>query len=360
MKLLLLTTDINIVGGIENVISKLTNFFVEKYDYEIEIISLYGNSQIKPHFDFNPRIKLSYANLKPPIRKSKFHEITKDLKLKNQIYNIIKDKYFDIIMTFHYCISLPLILNRKHIKGKIVVTEHSDYYHGIGRLDILKRKLLYNKADKVIVLTQNNKKIYEQFLSNVDVINNPRPFTTRNISKQVKKRVITAGRQEYEKGFDRIIDIFNDTEIKNSEWVLDIYGEGSEMKNLKNKIKKYDLEDKVRILPFSNRIDEEFLESSIYVLPSRTEAFPMVLLEAMECGLPCISFNLPGPSEIIKSNEDGFIIENGDINEFREKLKILMNNDELRKSYSKRAKDNVQRFDITKIADMWKQLYSII
>ena len=80
----------------------------------------------------------------------------------------------------------------------------------------------------------------------------------------------------------------------------------------------------------------------------------------MECGLPCISFNLPGPSEIIKSNEDGFIIENGDINEFREKLKILMNNDELRKSYSKRAKDNVQRFDITKIADMWKQLYSII
>ena len=77
----------------------------------------------------------------------------------------------------------------------------------------------------------------------------------------MNKRIITAGRLEYEKGFDRIIDVFNDKYIKSSGWRLDIYGDGSQKDNLINKIKELNLEDKVRILPFTKNIKEEFLKS---------------------------------------------------------------------------------------------------
>lgn len=356
MKLLLLTTDINIVGGIENVISKLTDFWIEEYNYEIEILSLYGNDKVEPHFDFNKKIKFSFANLNLLKIKNRLGQVTKDFKLKKDILDIIKNKDYDIIMTFHHPISMAVLLNKKHINGKIVVTEHCDYYHGIGRLDRIKRKILYKRADKVVVLTENNKKIYEAFLKNVEVINNPRPFKCKEISNQMNKRIITAGRLEYEKGFDRVIDIFNNPEIINSGWILDIFGDGSQKINLINRIKEYGLENKIRILPFTNNIKDEFLKSDIYILPSRTEAFPMVLMEAMECGLPCVSFDLPGPSEII-SKEDGYIIEKNNIGDFQEKLKALIYNERLRKEFSINAKNNVARFDIKNIGEKWNNLY---
>lgn len=360
MKLLLLTTDVNIVGGIENVISQLTNFFVKEYGYEIEIMSLYGNPNMTPHFNFDSRIKLSFANLKTQTMKNKLDEITKDLKLKKEILNRIKNKDFDIIMTFHYPISISVILNKKYISGKIIVTEHSDYHHGIGRLDMIKRKITYRKADKVVVLNEHNKKIYKNFLDNVEVIGNPRPFTSEKISSQKNNRIITAGRLEYEKGFDRIIEIFNDSFIRDSNWRLDIYGDGRQKEELIKMIEKYDLEDIIKIHPFTNKIKEEFLKSCIYVLPSRTEAFSVVLLEAMECGLPCVSFDLSGPREIIKNGEDGFIVKENNNNDFREKLKILMSNHELRDLYSKNAKENVKRFDIKNIAIKWEELFNEI
>lgn len=362
MKLLLLTTDINIVGGIETVINSLTNYFAEEYEYDIEIMSLYGekNDKDNTHFHFNNKLKITFANLNNIQGKNRLDGLIKDLKLKTYIKNIIQNKDVDIIMTFHYPISIATILNKKNINCKIVVTEHNDYYHGIGRVDLLKRKIVYKGADKVIVLTENNKQIYKSFLKNVEVINNPRTFKTNMISTQSQKRMIAAGRLEFEKGFDQLIEIFNDEFIKKSNWKLDIYGDGTQKGNLEKKIVQHSLQDKIRLLPFTKNIKEEFLSSSIFLLPSRTEAFSMVLLEAMECGLACISFDLSGPSEIIHNGQDGFIVEKNNINEFREKLKILIDSQQIRALYGKNAKKNVKRFDIKNISNKWKTLFEEI
>lgn len=194
-------------------------------------------------------------------------------------------------------------------------------------------------------------------MNNVEVINNPRPFISDDASNQCNNRIITAGRLEPEKGYDRLIEIFNDLDIKSNNWKLDIYGDGREKQSLINKIKSYGLDDIISILPFTDRIKEEFLKSDLYVLPSRTEAFGMVLLEAMECGLPCISFDTPGPKEIIKNEEDGFIISDNNYDLFRDKLKLLMDDKEKRILFSKNAKKNVERFDIKNISDKWKNLF---
>ena len=80
----------------------------------------------------------------------------------------------------------------------------------------------------------------------------------------------------------------------------------------------------------------------------------------MECGLPCISFNIPSSREIISDNIDGILVESYDINQFAEKLSILIENQELRIKYGKNAKQNVQRYNIDTILEKWSNVFKEI
>ena len=84
----------------------------------------------------------------------------------------------------------------------------------------------------------------------------------------------------------------------------------------------------------------------------------MVLIEAMACGIPCISFNCPcGPSEIIKNNEDGFLVENGNTTEFAEKMLFLIENKNKRIEMGTAAKQNVKRYLPQDIMPRWDTLF---
>lgn len=100
----------------------------------------------------------------------------------------------------------------------------------------------------------------------------------------------------------------------------------------------YNINDKVRILPFTKNIRDEYLNLSIYALTSYDEGFPMVLLEAREFGLPCIAFKSFGPCIIIKDGEDGILIDNGDIENFAKRLQELINDKEFMRQLGNRAK----------------------
>ena len=112
----------------------------------------------------------------------------------------------------------------------------------------------------------------------------------------------------------------------------------------------YNINDKVRILPFTKNIRDEYLNLSIYALTSYDEGFPMVLLEAREFGLPCIAFKSFGPCIIIKDGEDGILIDNGDIENFAKRLQELINDKELMRQLGNRAKNN-KKFNIDDICE---------
>jgi len=100
------------------------------------------------------------------------------------------------------------------------------------------------------------------------------------------------------------------------------------------------------------------LASSVMVLPSRSEGFGMVLIEAMECGVPCVSFDCPsGPRDIITHGEDGFLVEKENIQELAEKLLVLIENENLRKRMGEAAKLNVQRYATEAIVKQWDDLF---
>lgn len=365
MKLLLITYDITLVGGIERVINKLTNYLCEHFNYDIEIVSLNQNNLngYNPYFQYNSNIKLTFLDLenKRYVTNNKFQSLLVILKnycvYKKEVRRLLERRKVDIVLTFHAPLSIVTILNKKYIHGKLIVTEHSEYENGPDKIGKILRRLLFKKADRVIVLTEESRNIYQKFTNNLRVIPNPISFTTEEYSSLSFKRVICAGRLEIEKGFDQIIRAFSMIHKENKDWVMDIFGEGSERNRLIDLINDLKLNHFVNIKPFSKDIKKEFLCSDIFVLPSRSEAFPLTLLEAMECGLPCLSFDLPGPREIIKHRNDGIIVEKENINQLAKELNHLIKNSDIRIKYGFNAKKNVRRYHIDKICNIWRETF---
>jgi len=127
---------------------------------------------------------------------------------------------------------------------------------------------------------------------------------------------------------------------------------------LKVKVKEYGIEKQVCFMPATKDMEHEYMTSSMCVMTSRFEGFPVVLQEAMGCGLPCVSFNCPsGPRHIITDKEDGYLIENGNVEAMADKICELIENEPLRKQLGARAKENMARYSEDKIMGQWQALF---
>lgn len=167
-------------------------------------------------------------------------------------------------------------------------------------------------------------------LDNVEVIYNPLPFFPEQVSDGNRKQVIAAGRYVPQKGFDRLIPAWQLVARKHPDWVLRIYGDGMRAE-LQQLIDSLGITSSCILEPTVPNIVEKYCESSVFVLSSRFEGFGMVIIEAMACGVPPVSFTCPcGPRDIIDDGKDGLLVEDGNIEELAEKICYLIENEENR------------------------------
>ena len=122
--------------------------------------------------------------------------------------------------------------------------------------------------------------------------------------------------------------------------------------------KELKIESSVQFFEAEKEIQKQFLEASIFVLSSRFEGFGMVIIEAMACGLPVISFDCPhGPKDIISENIDGFLIENNNVQQFANKINLLIEDQNLRMKLGNNAKINVKKYLIENVIQKWDNLF---
>ena len=211
---------------------------------------------------------------------------------------------------------------------------------------------------KVIVLTErDSKKLTSLAIKNLKISN---PVHMKNIMRTEKPKIVLAiGRLEYQKGIDRLISIWSLFSKKHPDWILNIAGTGSCEHQVIDQVKKENLEGSIFFLGKVKNVDELYNNAGIYAMTSRYEGLPMVLLEAKSWSLPVVAFDCPtGPREIINHGEDGFLIEDGDIDVFVEKLCLLAEEDDIYFKFCSNIKNTSNQFSIETIKKQWEMLIS--
>ena len=219
-------------------------------------------------------------------------------------------------------------------------------------------KVKCKKLTRLIVLTKEEKSYWKN-ATNVEIIPNALSYFPDNISSCTSRKAIAVGRLVYEKGFDQLVESWRIVHEKYPDWSLSIYGQGDQKELLINRINQYNLNSVIEICEPVKDIYPRFLESSIMLFPSRClDALPMVLIEAMSCGLPLVAFDAPcGPKDIITDGKNGFLVPSGNIELFAEKVSAMIKSEELRRTMGNSARQMSFDYQEDKIMNLWVRLF---
>jgi glycosyltransferase involved in cell wall biosynthesis len=218
----------------------------------------------------------------------------------------------------------------------------------------------YPKLDLVSVLTERDAEDYRAVLgSRVRVVRVPNavpdPGTRRTGAAKV---VVAAGRLARQKGFDLLIDAFAQVAHRYPDWQLHIYGGGEERGRLLAQILLLGLERQVRLMGYSANLSEQMSQAALYVMSSRVEGFPMVLLEAMSVGLPVVSFDCPnGPGDLVRQGTNGVLVRAGDVGGLADALCAVMADPGRRERMGEAARATAREYDIGRISHRWETLF---
>lgn len=375
MKIVYIIESLVLKGGTERIISEKANYLSEKYGYEIYIISCtqkYNQPNAFPLLESINQINLgipyySQYRFKYPKRLWVKHVTNKELRCS--ISNVIHQISPDIIIGIgHFKANLVCTLKCQAIK---IIECHEA--RSFTLLETGKRKSLFwrlyiniyrrkyfstieKKADAVITLTKGDKNEWRK-AKYTKVIPNFSMMQISHISNCEQKRIISVGRLEWEKGYERLLDVWEKVSVRYPEWKLDIFGEGNQYEKLQKKIKNKGIKN-ICIHNATENISQEYANSSICVITSLYEGFALVLLEALRHGVPCIAYDCPfGPGSIIEDNKCGFLIKNGNITDYIMKVSQLIENESLRKDFSQKAIIRADCFSVDSIMKEWKDLF---
>ena len=218
-------------------------------------------------------------------------------------------------------------------------------------------KFYLSKLDAYVVLTEEDKELWNNELPNLYAIPNSIDYDEQLLANLDSNIAIAVGRLSYQKGFERLIEAWKMIADRHRQWKLHIYGNGENEMALKSQVKDNNLEDCISIYPATPSIKEKLLASSIFVLSSRFEGLPMVLLEAMSYGKSIVSYNCKtGPKDLI-TNNNGLLVQEGNIVELANKIELLIENESLRKELGKNAKISAKNYTHETIMNRWMELF---
>jgi glycosyltransferase involved in cell wall biosynthesis len=212
----------------------------------------------------------------------------------------------------------------------------------------------------LVSLTENDARHWRNHSEHVVVIPNPvtlYPECVNDIPKE-NGRILCVGRLNDQKRIDRLITAFAMVADKYPEWHVDIFGEGDKKPVLQKQICECNLQKRIILHEPTKHIYDEYKKSQFLVLSSAYEGRPLVLIEAMACGLPCVAFNCPsGPAEIIEDGVTGLLVENGNVVHLSQKIEWMMIHDIERKEMSVKAYKAAEIYKPSNIMHRWEELY---
>lgn len=368
MKIIYITEQVYLHGGAEKIMIQKLNYWADVFGYEVMLIT--SEQQGKPVcYPMSAKVKHVDLNIGYVAGKSYFgpQNITKFPKhykaLQQQVKAFNPDAVFLVSLGWIRFV-LPFLA-----KGFPVYNEYHTSYYGFqlgyengSALVKIKKKLsglfiewAENRYTNIIFLNQTefdffkrrNGLIIPNFFDGEIVV----PSVPKN------KQVISLGRMNYQKGYDLLIEAWAKIDAKIEGWTLKIFGNGEDKQALRDAAARHHFKNEFQVNDAISDVSEKLQESELYVLSSRVDNFPMVLLEALSHGLPVVSFDCPtGPRNIITSNSDGLLVKNGDTDALADGLLALINDAQKRSTMGASALKNVMRFSPAVVMQQWNDL----
>ena len=364
MKLVYLYHSLAIWGGVERILVDKMNYLVRHYEYDVYMItSDQGHHGIpyaldeRVHFiDLNIRFHQRYKYRwwrRPFIYR----------QLSQKYHKLLHEQLETILPDVMVCTSIQDAKLLLKVKGRIplIVESHINFMHPdtlFHRIQTRINNYWLGKAEVVVTLTEGDARDWRQVSNHVQIIPNMVHLNDTNLySDCTAKRVLFVGRFEEQKNIGELISIWQLVHLKFPDWKLDMYGDGSLWEKYKNEVDALNIN--IEIHKPTAQIMNVYRNSSIFVLTSLYEPFGLVIPEAMSCGLPVVTFDCPyGPADIITDGVDGFLIRHRSIEDFAEKVCLLMENPELRVKMGKAGIVSSMRYDASKIMPLWKGLFA--
>lgn len=341
-------------GGAERVLILLANYF-NKMGHQVSIITFNEPEIWKPN-DGITRVRLHHGKIK--------NHMIRSFKNLTQYYYHKKNRP-DVLISFMIETNLIAIMVSKFFGIKIIASEHNNHLEETNALGRITRKYMYKFSNALTVLTNFDKKFYKTRNVNVFVMPNPCTFDVyqeenRNRSKTIL--AVGALNRYHHKGFDNLLKMIGPVLDNNPGWKLRLVGGGEEGTNfLKALAKKENLNDNIIFEGFSTEVSDIMRDSEIYIMTSRFEGLPMVLLEAMSQGMACISYDcISGPAEIITHNVNGLLIDNQNSEAMCNELDLLIKNPEKRIELAKKSINSLDRYNIDTIYKKYLNIFESI
>lgn len=376
MKLVYIFSSFAAKGGTERIFCDKMNWLAEVAGYEIVFVTYeqgnhpfaYPLSKKIRHVDLNTRF---FTVSMMPLLKRIRSIFTLPRLFKHRLQELLDEIQPDVVVSTTY--ALPLLREILSQPYRHVVESHVCYYQLLlqkkfTHISWLDRKIarhlleMLKRCEKVVVLTHKDAACWKGY-DNIEVIHNVLTNYPEKITDIADrpKRIIAVGRLHAQKGFDLLIQSWQLIAARHPDWQLVVYGHGGDLQKLQQQLEKAGLTSSMTFAGATDNIYKEYQNSAFYVMSSRYEGWGLVLVEAMSCGLPCVSFDCPyGPSDIIRDGEDGLLVENGNIQQLAEKMELLINNKELRERLGVRARLNAARFTSDNIMPQWTKLFETI
>ncbi|ELV7529230.1 glycosyltransferase family 4 protein [Edwardsiella ictaluri] len=347
--------DISLSGGTERVASVLANFLVDN-GFDVSILSLQCGQ--KSFFHLNEKIKTYGLFDKPGRGLFRFPMTVLCLR------SFIKKNNIDVLISVESMLSIYSIPALLYLNRRNICWEHFNYKIDLGKkVRRLARILASFFADDIVTLTDRDKRFWIDHLhckAKVVRIYNPVPFLISEKNNKKQKLMLAVGRLNHQKGFDLLLQAWAIFFRKHNDWILRIVGSGEDELYLKDICCSLNICDSVEFHGNTKDIVEYYSSSAFYVMTSRFEGFPMVLLEAQEAGLPIISFDCDtGPDEIIINNQCGWLVSHYDINEFADKLECAVTVYNDNEKYNRAvfsSTENAKKYHLDNIGKQWVEL----
>ncbi|MGU5711470.1 glycosyltransferase family 4 protein [Aeromonas caviae] len=348
--------NMNNVGGTERVTSVIANE-LQELGYHIHILSLQCGEL--PFFNLSPSIHVDQLFNMPG--RGIFRLPLAIIKLRHYL----KKNKFDVLINVESMLviySMPAVLG---MNIRNICWEHFNYNIDLGKsIRRVARKLAALFTDDIITLTERDKMLWlskAKCSANITAIPNPVTIKYPNSINFKKKKIFLAvGRLTYQKGFDLLLQAWSSVAVDNPDWHLRIVGDGEDKTDLERMCRELNIINSVQFIPKTNNIAEHYMQASFFIMSSRFEGLPLVLIEAQAYGLPIVSFDCDtGPSEVVINNKTGWLctpLDHKELSQLISKAIALRYNSEKYECFCVESMKNANSFAVSKIIDKWMVL----